>query len=121
MEKVYALFTGEDGIGETGFEYLLKAIKNVVHTNLQYYVDGEHEEGTPEFCETLIECSELVDSLLYHNYFNESDNLLDSKKDLPKWGKVYKKWEKAYKKNLKVRKKDTKKLFKLLNSIQELI
>ena len=82
--------------------------------------------GDPdEIDDHLLECKELCDKLLTHDYFAESEEILNSvfssksEIEIDKLEAIRKKWVKMYGDELKVKKKDMKRLFNLIADYSE--
>lgn len=100
----------------TGLEQIIYCISELVDDALKQC----EEELLPESCDDLIECRELCDKLINHDYFEKSEKLLNKSVDKGKlqhytdFSKVAKKWERLQKKELNERNKDLSRLFNLI-------
>lgn len=124
MGEELALFKNKEGIGITGFEYILLAIEEVLTKNLEYIEAHKEEEDNTFIVDDLLVCLDYTKSLLNDNYFEKSDEAFDQmfctlfKDDGIKY---FRKWNKEVARDLNKKKADTKKLFNILNDMQELI
>ena len=108
-------------------EKIIWSINEAIKEELKSQVNDAELFNDPDLVdESLVECSELCDKLLTHDYFKESESILDEWSNLDfcevrysKYELTRLRWESTYNKNLKEKKEDLKRLFKLIANYSE--